>query len=190
MTAGQGHDSAEGDATDGVPAKSGHTLGVSIEIPSPFGEELDALRQEYSAAPDDMAAHVTVLAPIDADADVMATVQRHLADVAARTRPFRLVLRGAGTFRPVSPVVFVAVAEGISACEQLERAVRSGDLGVEARYPYHPHVTIAHDLSEDDLERAFKGLADYSAVMEISSMALHEIVDGSWQLVRRFPFGA
>ena len=30
------------------------------------------------------------------------------------------------SFRPVSPVVFVQVCEGISSCEQIERAVRSG----------------------------------------------------------------
>ena len=42
------------------------------------------------------------------------------------------------TFRPVSPVVFVAVADGAAACEQLEQRVRSGDMAVETRYPVPP----------------------------------------------------
>ena len=41
-------------------------------------------------------------------------------------------LRGTGTFRPVSPVVFVNVAEGISRCELLADAVRRGPLEIDA----------------------------------------------------------
>lgn len=136
-----------------------------------------------------MPSHVTILAPIDVDADVMGAVLTHLAAVAQRTAPFRLVLRGSGTFRPVSPVVFVTVAEGISACERLERDVRSGVLAVETRFPYHPHVTVAHDVPDGELDRALAELADFSASMEISAMSLHENVDGCWCLVRAFPFG-
>ena len=170
-------------------ARGGHTVGIAIEVPAPFGPELDAARERYSPGSDGMAAHVTILAPIDIDADVMSAVEGHLAQVASRTAPFRLVLRGAGTFRPVSPVVFVAVADGIAACEQLERDVRSGVLAVETRFPYHPHVTIAHDLPEDVLDRAFDDLAGYRAAMEIRGMSLHELVDGHWVQVRAFPFG-
>ena len=89
----------------------------------------------------------------------------------------------------MSPVVFVTVSEGISACEQLERRVRSGDLSVETRFPYHPHVTIAHDVPEPDLDRALEELADYRADMQIGSMGLHENVDGRWRLVREFDLG-
>lgn len=169
-------------------AHGGHTVGIAIEVPAPFGPELDAVRERYAPGSDGMAAHVTILAPIDIDADVMTAVEGHLAEVASRTPPFRLVLRGAGSFRPVSPVVFVAVADGIAACEQLEREVRSGDLAVETRFPYHPHVTIAHDLPDAVLDQAFDDLADYRAAMEITGMSLHELVDGRWVQVREFPF--
>jgi 2'-5' RNA ligase len=170
-------------------AGGGHTLGVTIEIPEPYGPELDSFRKRYSSEPDPMPAHVTILPPIDVDADVMAAVVAHLSEVAATTRPFRLRLRGSGTFRPVSPVVFVNVVDGIASCEQLERNVRSGDLAVESRFPYHPHVTVVHGAPEDELDRAFSDLADYSASMVISGMMLHEITDGEWTLVREFPFG-
>jgi 2'-5' RNA ligase len=168
----------------------GHTLGVAIEVPSPFGAQLDEVRDRFARGAGTMPSHVTILAPIDVDADVMPAVVSHLAAVAARTRSFRLVLRGSGTFRPVSPVVFVAVAEGISSCEQLEREVRSGDLAVETRFPYHPHVTVAHDVPDAELDRAFEELADFRAEMTISSMGLHEYVEGRWRLVREFAFGS
>jgi 2'-5' RNA ligase len=162
---------------------------VAIEIPQPYGGELDRARARFSPDDGDMPAHVTILAPVDVDSDVMEAVIAHLAAVAARTAPFRLILRGSGTFRPVSPVVFVTVAEGISACEQLERQVRSGDLAVETRFPYHPHVTIAHDVPEPDLDRALEELSGFDATMVINTLGLHENVGGRWRLVREFPLG-
>ena len=57
--------------------------------------------------------------------------------------------------------------------EQLERRVRSGDLAVETRFPYHPHVTIAHDVPEADMDRALAELADYRADLTVRSMSLH-----------------
>lgn len=175
----EGHDSAA----------RGHTIGVVVAIPSPHREAIDAAREQYEPAASDLPAHVTILAPIDVDAEAMPAVEAHLAGVAATTRPFRLTLRGTGTFRPVSPVVFVAVADGISACEQLETRVRSGDMAVESRYPYHPHVTLAHDVAEPVLDRAFAELAGYEASMDVASIGLYEYADGRWHLVREFPFG-
>jgi len=61
----------------------------------------------------------------------MTHVERHLAEVAAETAPYRIHLRGSGTFRPVSPVVFVSLAEGISSTEQLAVRCRRGPLQVE-----------------------------------------------------------
>ena len=167
----------------------GHTIGVVVAIPSPHREAIDAAREQYEPAASDLPAHVTILAPIDVDAEAMPAVEAHLARVAATTRPFHLTLRGTGTFRPVSPVVFVAVADGISACEQLETRVRSGDMAVETRYPYHPHVTLAHDVAEPVLDRAFAELAGYEASMDVVSIGLYEYADGRWHLVREFPFG-
>jgi 2'-5' RNA ligase len=178
-----------GAATDGTSASAGgHTIGVVVAVPSPYREEIDAAREQYEPAASDLPAHVTILAPIDVDAEAMPAVEAHLAQVASTTQPFRLTLRGTGTFRPVSPVVFVAVADGISACEQLERRVRSGDMAVETRFPYHPHVTLAHDVPEQVLDRAFADLAGFEATMDVASVGLYEFADGQWHLVREFPF--
>lgn len=170
------------------PQGEARTLGVAIRIPEPFGAELDGVRARYCPDDGDMPAHVTILAPVDVDVDLMEGVLDHLGRVAEDTQPFRLVLRGTGTFRPVSPVVFVTVAEGISACEQLEGRVRSGDLAVETRFPYHPHVTIAHDVDAESLDRALDELAGFTAEMTIDAMSLHENVKGRWRQIREFAF--
>jgi 2'-5' RNA ligase len=168
---------------------AGHTIGVTVAIPSPFGEQIDSAWTRFNGSPPDMPAHITILAPVDVDADALPAVVAHLSLVAARSAPFRVRLRGTGTFQPVSPVVFLALAEGISSCELLERSVRSGDLGVELRFPYHPHVTVAQGVSEEALQAAFDELAGFSAAMRAESMELHEMVDGGWRRIESFRFG-
>ena len=82
-------------------------------------------------------------------------------------------LRGTGTFRPTSPVVFVGVVEGISQCEQLEAGVRQGRLVLQRTFPYHPHVTVAHHLPEDQLEQAFTDLEDFDATFDVHEMWMY-----------------
>jgi 2'-5' RNA ligase len=64
--------------------------------------------------------------------------------------------------------------EGISACEQLAARVRSGPLAAQLTFPYHPHVTIAHDLDEQLLDKAFAELADFECVFEAAAFHLYE----------------
>ena len=100
-------------------------------------------------------------------------------------------LRGTATFRPLSPVVFVALAEGISGCERLERQVRSGPLGVDLSYPYHPHVTVAHEVEEALLDRAFTELSDFEARFTVDSFTLFVHDDHSgWAPGRTFQLEA
>ncbi len=73
-------------------------------------------------------------------------VEEHLRAVSSGHAPFELHLAGPGTFRPVSPVVFVQVSDGIAQCELIEADVRSGPLFRETTFPYHPHVTVAQNV--------------------------------------------
>lgn len=167
---------------------TGRTIGVTLPIPAPFGDRLDVVRAQFGPDAAEMSAHVTVLPPVDVDEEVLPVVVAHLADVAASTAPFRLVLNGVDSFRPVSPVVFVVIDVGAEDCVRLEQRVRSGDLGVEARFPYHPHVTIAHGGDDLSMDRAMNVLADYRADVPMTVMALHERRADHWALVREFAF--
>ncbi|MCW2836378.1 MAG: 2-5 ligase, partial [Marmoricola sp.] len=150
------------------------TIGVSVAVPEPWGNEL----QQYRIDVGDEAArhiptHITLLPPHEvADAD-LDDVVAHLAKVAEGTEPFRVHLRGTGTFRPVSPVVFIGVVEGISQCEQLAAGVRRGPLAIERAFPYHPHVTVAQHLPEDRLERAFTELEGFDAAFAVEEMWMY-----------------
>jgi 2'-5' RNA ligase len=87
-------------------------------------------------------------------------------------------------------VVFVQVAVGISGIESLEAAVRSGPLARELRFPFHPHVTVAHDVPAEDLDRAFKELASYDARFVVWGFSLYEHgSDGVWRPQRDYVLG-
>jgi len=119
-------------------------------------------------------------------ADVPA-VEEHLAGASDLNPAFRIHLRGTGTFRPVSPVVFVMLAEGISGCELLASSVRRGPLAAKLEFPYHPHVTVAHHLAEETLDRAFEDLSSFECdfVANRFSLFVHDRQDG-WVPTRDF----
>lgn len=164
------------------------TIGVAVAIPEPWATEL----QDYRTSVGDLTAtqiptHITLIPPVEVEADGLPDVEQHLGAVADKVDAFRIHLRGTGTFRPVSPVVFVAVVEGISECEQLAQAVRRGPLAVELGFPYHPHVTIAHHLADAQLDRAFTELADFECEFSADHFALYVHDDTiGWQPTREF----
>jgi 2'-5' RNA ligase len=165
------------------------TIGVAIPIPEPYGSELRGYRAEFG---DVLAAsiptHVTLLPPTEVLEDDLEVIDKHLLSVAARFPGFRIRLRGTATFRPISPVVFVQLAEGISSCEVLQSQVRSGPLDVPLRFPYHPHVTIAHDLEKAALDRAYEALTDYDCSFDVAMFGRYEHgADAVWRPRRDFP---
>ena len=117
--------------------------------------------------------HVTLLPPTETTAERLEELLTYLSGVAGNMAPFPMVLRGTGTFRPVSDVVFIQIARGVSSCEQLERAVRDGPVWRELEFPYHPHVTLAHDVAEPVLDRAFAEFADLVAEFEAAEFAVY-----------------
>ena len=164
------------------------TIGVAVAIPEPWASQL----QEYrTSVGDEMAAtiptHITLVPPTDVDTDDLDAIVEHLESAAAMVGAFGVHLRGTGTFRPVSPVVFVSLVEGISQFELLAEVVRRGPLQMELPFPYHPHVTIAHHLEDHTLDRAFEELADFEAKFDVEEFQLfvHD-QDRGWHPTRCF----
>jgi 2'-5' RNA ligase len=167
-------------------------IGVAIEVPQPYGGQLQRWRRRLGD-PEAMRVppHVTLLPPTATRDERLPVVEEHLRRIAAEERPFRMVLRGTGTFRPLSPVTFVQLATGIAECERIEARVRSGPLHRELKFNYHPHVTIAQDVAETALERGYTELATYAATFEVWGFTLFEEgPDKVWRPQRDFPFGA
>jgi 2'-5' RNA ligase len=72
-------------------------------------------------------------------------------------------------------------------CELLEKAVRRGPLKRKLDFYYHPHVTVAHHVSDANLDRAFADLADFECSFDVGEFHLYEHgADGVWRPVRSF----
>jgi 2'-5' RNA ligase len=174
------------------PADWPITIGVALPIPEPFLSELGAFRERFG---DPLAhaivAHITLVPPMQvADEQHLAAVIDHLAAVAAQLHGFPLTLAGAGTFRPVSPVVFVPIVEGEPEVRAVEAVVRRGPLDRQLQFPYHPHVTVAHDLAEEWLDEAEDAMDPYHAAYEVASLGLFvQGSDGVWRQRVEFAFG-
>jgi 2'-5' RNA ligase len=167
------------------------TVGVAIAIPQPHATVLAKWRREVGdPAADLVFPHVTLLPPTPVADASMADVEEHLAKAAASYHPFVMHLSGTGTFRPASRVVFIQVATGVADCEALERTIRSGPLARDLEFPYHPHVTVGMDISDERLDDAYEGLAGFVARFSVDNFVLFaRTPSGRWNWRREFPLG-
>jgi 2'-5' RNA ligase len=167
-------------------------IGVSIAVPEPWAGEIQDARADYG---DPLArsipTHITLLPPTEVATDSLGRVEEHLVAAAAGHRPFRVLLHGSGSFRPVSPVVFVRVEAGVRECRELEASVRSGVLARELNFPYHPHVTVAHGVEPAALDKALADLRGYRADFTVPGFSLYRFgTDEVWRPLRGFAFGS
>jgi 2'-5' RNA ligase len=167
------------------------TIGVSIAVPEPHGSQLQERRAGFGdAAAHGIPTHVTLLPPTEVEDADLAAIEEHLVEVAAAGRPFPMRLSGTGTFRPLSPVVYVRVVEGAEACTWLQKQVRdaSGPVARELNFPYHPHVTVAHDVPTDMLDMAYAGLADLHVEFRVESFTeFEQLPGGAWAVSQEYP---
>lgn len=168
------------------------TIGVSIAVPDPWGARLQAYR---SALGDDLAGgiptHITLMPPQATDRASLPAIEQHLAEASATHHAFRVHLRGTGTFRPVSPVVFVILALGSSDCAALASSVQRGPLLAERQFPYYPHVTVAHHQPDPVLDRALEEMSDFECDFHVDRFSLYVHEPGTgWVPTRDFALTA
>lgn len=166
-------------------------IGVAIPVPPPLGDLLQRRRAESG---DRLAwsvpTHVTLVPPVVVADEHLPEVGAHLADVAASAEPFAIRLHGTGTFRPVSPVVYVRLAAGGAQVAGLEERVRRGPLGSPRRFPFHPHVTLAQDLGDEALDAAEQALSGFDAGFDVDCLVLYRHDgDGVWRPVAEYSLG-
>ena len=164
-------------------------LGVVVSVPEPWAQLLVEWRSKVGDPQAGLVPpHVTLLPPTEVAVVDRPAITAHLAEVARRHPPFAVHLSGTGTFRPISEVVFVAVALGIADCELIAADVRTGPLTRSLGFPYHPHVTVAHDVPTDMLDTAYAGLAELHAEFQVDSFTeFEQLPDGAWAVAREYP---
>lgn len=165
------------------------TVGVAITVPDPWGEQLQEQRAGFGdALAWTIPTHITLLPPTQVPAGRITVVDEHLRESAIGVPSFDAVLRGSATFRPVSQTSFLVVAGGGSACERLAEQVRTGPLRRSLTFPYHPHVTVAVDLSDEQHDRAEQQLAGFRLDFAVTQIERYELAEhGVWESVATFP---
>lgn len=165
------------------------SVGVILGFPPDIADELRRWRASFG---DPMAgvipAHITLVTTTPTK-DWEAT-RSHVREIARRQEPFTVTIAGTGSFRPVSPVVFLKVEDGFGDCVKLHEQLQTGPLERDLPFAYHPHVTIAHDVAPESLDEAETVLKDYRATFPVVSMGLYEHdINGIWQLREELDFG-
>jgi 2'-5' RNA ligase len=186
----QGDPAEETGAAGNSPARADDiSVGVILGFPPEVAEELQRWRASFG---DPLAgvvpAHITLVTTTPTQ-DWEAT-REHVREVARNQTPFMVTIAGTGTFRPVSPVVFINVEDGFADCVDLHEKLQQGPLQRDLPFAYHPHVTIAHDVAPESLDEAETVLKNYRATFPVVSMGLYEHdADGIWQLREELDFG-
>ena len=170
-----------------VPTPFQCVVGLTIPLPEPWAAQVRIVRAD---AGDPLARviapHGTLLPPTAVERDDVPVIAAHVEQVAAGTAPFVVRACGVGTFRPVSPVVYVALMDGGPQCDALQRALRErgGPLATALRFPFHPHITLAHEVDDDALDAAARDGAGIDARFVVERIRLHRLADdGSWQVL-------
>ena len=166
-------------------------LGVAIAVPEPHATVLTRWRRRAGDRQADLIwPHVTLLPPTAIDVADLPEIDKHLAEAAGESEPFVMHLHGTGTFRPVSPVVFIQVARGVANCELLEKAIRRGPLERDLEFTYHPHVTVAQDVPLGALDEVYDGLSEFVARFIVERFQCFALgPDGRWRTWREFSLG-
>ena len=155
------------------------TVGAVIHVPEPFAAQV---REARAVAGDPLAhvvpAHITLLPPTVVEVRHLSALHAHVARVGRGTAPFDVELAGTASFRPVNPVVFVRVAAGGEECTRLAAQVRDGPVERPLEYPYHPHVTLAQNVPEVDLDAVQRRMARAHFAFRVTEFGLYERREG------------
>lgn len=136
-------------------------FGVYIPLPAPYESYIRHKKCSFGNNMADMVlSHITLLPPTrikHSNADLLLD---DIYNITKTYRPFWLILDGVDNFIPVSNVSYLKVTVGSDECKFLhENIFMSKAVCENARFPYHPHVTIADNLDSfhsNALENVFK----------------------------------
>src|ERR1700722_5193001 len=124
-------------------------------VKSALGEFVENLRRELHPELPHLAAHLTILPPRPLQGTENLALQL-LETICGNEEPFGVDLGSMETFVPVTPTVYIRVADGASRMEALHRRLNTGVLSFDEEWPYIPHVTIVKMSSEQAAQHAFQ----------------------------------
>jgi 2'-5' RNA ligase len=121
-------------------------------LPEPLAGFLDSLRCELVPRCE-AKSHVTVLPPRPLAMGVPETAWSDLNDSLNGFPPFRVELTSIEVFEGTN-VIYLSVGAGYRELEKMHAALNRGPMEFAEPFQYHPHVTLAQQLSADEVGTA------------------------------------
>ncbi len=165
-------------------------VGVVLEVPEPYGDDIMQWRIGLGDAyADRMPTHITMLLPppmTPAEVDRLTTA---LDLLATQWAAFDVTLGSVGSFRPVSPVVYLKASAEQERLQLLQQELMEAHGPFEPAHPFVPHVTVAMGVGEGLLDAAADAMADYQCQWSATALSLFQRHrDGRWQRLSRHRF--
>jgi 2'-5' RNA ligase len=139
----------EGNGVPRIPAEQRlNVYALVIYIPDPLGKFLDDLRRQLVPGCNPHA-HVSVLPPRPLSGDWQ-EAREQVKGLAGSWKPFDITLKDIAVF-PVTNVIYIELAQGSEEMYRLHAAMNAKALQFDEPFEYHPHVTLAQEISGDSV---------------------------------------
>lgn len=136
-----------------IPAEQRlNVFALVIYIPDPLGRFLDDLRRELVPGCNPHA-HVSVLPPRPLAVDWQ-VASRQVKECAESWAPFEIVLDRVRIF-PVTNVIYLELGAGAEQMYRIHDAMNTDALGFAEPFAYHPHITLAQEITPGDVEAVY-----------------------------------
>lgn len=170
-----------------------NSFALVTYTPDPLGPFLDRLRREL--VPSCFAhAHVTILPPreiVCSEDEVVRQLRRSVHEFP----PFRVELTGIEVFARTS-VIYLGIGRGKNELRRMHDAFNRDALYFDEPHQYHPHVTLAQEISPDQVpalvQVAEKFWSEYRGprTFELDALTFVQNTKGNqWLDLEEFPLG-
>lgn len=132
------------------PEERLNVFALVIYIPDPLGRFLDDLRRELVPHYNPHA-HVSVLPPRPLAVEWQ-RASAQVREAARQWQPFDVELKDIGIF-PVTNVIYIELGAGEAELRCMHAAANAEALEFAEPFVYHPHVTLAQDIPQDEVDR-------------------------------------
>lgn len=147
-------------------------LGVALLVPPPVAAEVETLRRACGdPAVARIAAHLTLVPPVNVREDRLDDALVVLRSAATASRPITVTLGPPATFLPANPVLYLGTHGDVDAIWALRHRVFAEPLTRPLTWPFFPHVTVRDGGEPDDLEASARVLGAYRA--DVTFEAVH-----------------
>lgn len=135
-----------------------YRIGLIHQFSEPHSRQVDGLRSALGGfGVGRVPPHITLVPPTNLHPrDIDAEIYR-LRVLASETEPYVLEIGPAGTFLPVSSVLYLSVlGGGVGQLAALQKRLASSKLYKPNSRPFVPHVTLLEPADQQDAEAALK----------------------------------